>query len=214
MPLRYSPRVQTSAQAWRVNGKTKSASSRTIMNSIRHLQTALVATASRPAAAACVAILALVGPARPAGAADGCLVLLCLAAPSWRAIPQCVPPVKQVLRDLARGKPFPACVMAGAGNSASHAWASAPASCPPQYTRVFEGEGGPIYTCDYTGAVSVTVNGTPFSRTWWTLSGETVTEFSPAAKAQLGTWDTRFDDDYAAWLAALPPPAPTINSGY
>jgi hypothetical protein len=35
-----------------------------------------------------------------------------------------------------------------------------------------------------------------------------VTDFSPAAKTQLGAWDTRFDDDYAKWLASLPPPAP------
>jgi hypothetical protein len=45
------------------------------------------------------------------------------------------------------------------------------------------------------------------------MAGDTVTEFSPAAKAQLGTWDTRFEDDYAAWLAALPPPAPPTDSG-
>lgn len=150
---------------------------------------------------------------RAAHAVDGCLVLLCFAAPNWRSIPQCVPPIRQVLRDLARGKPFPTCAMAGAGNSASHAWASAPGYCPPQYTRVFDGESGPIYSCDYTGAVSVSINGAPFARTWWTMAGDSVTEFSPAAKAQLGTWDTRFDDDYAAWLAALPPPAPT-ESGY
>ena len=149
----------------------------------------------------------------PARAVDGCLVLLCFAAPSWRSIPQCVPPIKQVLRDLSRGKPFPTCGMAGGGNSASHAWASAPSYCPPQYTRVSEGESGPIYSCDYTGAVSVSVQGAPFARTWWTMDGDTVTEFSPAAKAQLGTWDTRFDDDYAAWLAALPPPAPPTDSG-
>ncbi|RZA15171.1 MAG: hypothetical protein EOP02_25220, partial [Proteobacteria bacterium] len=36
--------------------------------------------------------------------ADGCVVLLCLAAPSWRAIPQCVPPIRQLFRDLARGR--------------------------------------------------------------------------------------------------------------
>ena len=151
---------------------------------------------------------------RAAQAVDGCLVLLCFAAPSWRSIPQCVPPIRQVLRDLARGKPFPTCAMAGGGNSASHAWASAPGYCPPQYTRVFDGESGPIYSCDYTGAVSVSINGAPFARTWWTMAGDTVTEFSPAAKTQLGTWDTRFDDDYAAWLASLPPPAPAIETGY
>jgi hypothetical protein len=154
------------------------------------------------------AMAALTLTAAPARAADGCLVLLCFAAPSWRSIPQCVPPIRQVLRDLARGRPFPSCAMAGAGNSASHAWASAPGYCPPQYTRVFEGESGPIYACDYSGAVSVSINGTPFARTWWSMAGDSVTEFSPAAKTQLGAWDTRFEDDYAVWLASLPPPAP------
>jgi hypothetical protein len=167
-------------------------------------------------ALACALLVALSGAIAPrqAHAVDGCLVLLCFAAPSWRSIPQCVPPIKQVLRDLARGKSFPTCGMAGGGNSASHAWASAPGYCPPQYTRVFDGESGPIYSCDYTGAVSVSINGAPFARTWWTMAGDTVTEFSPAAKTQLGTWDTRFDDDYAAWLASLPPPAPVAESGY
>ncbi len=155
---------------------------------------------------------ALFGASQPARAVDGCLVLLCFAAPNWRAIPACVPPIKQVLRHLARSKPFPTCSMAGGGNSASHAWASAPSHCPPQYTQVSEGESSQIYACDFTGAVSVSVKGQHFSRTWWTMAGDTVTEFSPAAKAQLGTWDTRFDDDYAAWRAALPPPAPPADS--
>lgn len=143
---------------------------------------------------------------KPAHAVDGCKVLLCLAAPSWRSIPQCVPPVTQLFHDLAHGKPFPTCSMSGAGNSANHAWSNAPAFCPPQYTRIIDGESGPIYQCDYSGAISVSINGAPFSRTWWSIGGDSVTEFTPAAKAQLGTWDTRFDDDYAKWLAALPPP--------
>ena len=165
-------------------------------------------------AAVLLAFAALFGASKPAHAVDGCKVLLCLAAPSWRSIPECVPTIRQLHRDLARGKPFPVCSMAGAGNSANNAWASAPGYCPPQYTRVFDGESGPIYSCDYTGAVSVSINGAPFARTWWTMAGDTVTEFSPAAKTQLGTWDTRFDDDYAAWLASLPPPAPPTESGY
>ena len=89
-------------------------------------------------------LAALAGFTVPAHAVDGCKVLLCLAAPSWRSIPECVPTINQLHRDLARGKPFPACSMAGAGNSANNAWASAPTNCPPQYTRVFEGESGPI----------------------------------------------------------------------
>lgn len=157
-------------------------------------------------AASALVALALAATSLPARAVDGCLVLLCLAAPSWRAIPQCVSPVKQLFKDLAKGKPFPTCSMSGAGNSANHAWSSAPAFCPPQYTRALDAEGGPIYQCDYSGAISVSINGAPFSRTWWTFGGDSVTDFSPAAKTQLGSWDTRFDDDYAKWLAALPPP--------
>ena len=107
-----------------------------------------------------------------ASAADGCLVLLCFAAPSWRAIPQCVPPIREVLRDLARGRPFPTCAMAGAVNSAQHAWASAPGHCPPQYTRLVESESGSYLVCDFSGAVSVTINGAPFARTWWSMTGD------------------------------------------
>jgi len=140
----------------------------------------------------------------PVHAVDGCLVLLCLAAPSWRAIAQCVPPVRQVLRDLARGKPFPTCAMAGAGNSASHAWSSAPAFCPPQYVRAVELESGTRHECGYIGAITVAVGGAPFARTWWSMAGDSVTEFSTGAKTQLGRWDTRFDDDYFAWRATVP----------
>ena len=155
-----------------------------------------------------LAMVAIFGMSPPAHAVDGCTVLLCFAAPNWRSIPQCVPPIQQVLRDLVRGKPFPTCAMAGAGNSANNAWASAPGYCPPQYTRVSDGESGPIHSCDYTGAVSVSISGAPFARIWWSMAGYTVTEFSSVAKTQLGRWDTRFDDDYAIWLASLPPPAP------
>lgn len=139
-------------------------------------------------------------------AADGCLVLLCLAAPSWKNIAQCVDPVREVLKDLAKGKPFPSCSMSGAGNSAGNRWSSAPAYCPVQYTAFSYGESTTTAYCTYDGAIEVNVSGSLWSRTWWHLSGgDTVTEYTDAAKTQLGTWDTRFDDDYAAWLAAQPP---------
>jgi hypothetical protein len=145
---------------------------------------------------------AIAGVALPAHAVDGCQVLLCFAASDWRKVPQCVPPVRQVLRDLARGRSFPTCSMSGAGNSAQHHWAAAPTNCPPQYTHLVETDTGSYYTCDYAGAISVVVDGTPFAKTWWNMGGDTVTEFSPAAKAKLGTWDTRYDDEYQAWAAA------------
>lgn len=139
-------------------------------------------------------------------AVDGCTVLLCLAAPKWQDIPQCVPPIHQLMHDLALGKPFPVCQMSGAGNNGNHQWASAPDFCPPQYTHAVFGENAMLYSCDFSGAITVQIDGQLWSRTWWSMDGgPTSTEYSAAAKAQLGTWDPRFDDDYAAWLAAQPP---------
>jgi hypothetical protein len=142
--------------------------------------------------------------ATDAQAVDGCEVLLCLASGNWRGIQQCVPPVQQVLRDLARGRPLPTCEMGGVNNGAEHAWANPPTFCPPQYTHY-----DPDllrYSCDYAGAISVTIEGALWTHTWWTFNGDAVTEFTPAAKAQLGTWDARFEADYAAWAAAQNPP--------
>lgn len=149
-----------------------------------------------------VAILA--GSPLPALAVDGCRVMLCLAAPDWRQVKECVPTIHQLHRDLARGKRFPTCKTAGAGNSSAHTWANPPGFCPQQYTRVIERESGFDYSCDFAGAITVEVNGTLWSRTWWRADGDTRTEYSAAAKAQLGSWDRRFDADFAAWLAARP----------
>ena len=148
----------------------------------------------------------------PAFAVDGCLVLLCFAAPNWRSVSQCVPPIRQVLRDLARGKPFPTCAAAGSANTATHRWAVVPDHCPPQYTRIIAVESGVQYACDYTGSVSVNIEGALWARTWWNMGGDTVTEYTPIARSRLGTWDTRFDDDYAAWQAMLVPSAPACSS--
>ncbi len=167
-----------------------------------------IAGTRRAAALGTAFVLALAAATSTANAANGCLVLLCLAAPSWTAIPQCVPPVRQLFLDIARGQPFPRCAMAGSGNSAGNDWASAPSFCPPQYARIFDGESAPIFACDYVGAIAVRVGGQLFTRTWWSTGGDAVTEFSDAAKAALGTWDTRFDDDYARWLASQPPTPP------
>lgn len=147
--------------------------------------------------------------AHHASAAEGCLVMLCLAAPSWSSIAQCVDPVHQVLHDLARGRPFPSCDSSGGSSRAQNSWSSPPAYCPPQYTHSFT-DAGTFFTCDYDGAIEVLIDGALWSRTWWHLwGGDTVTEFTPAAKARLGSWDTRFEDDYARWLASAPPPCTT-----
>jgi hypothetical protein len=157
----------------------------------------------RLAAASSLIALATYGLSTPAHAVDGCQVLLCFAAPNWRGIPECVPPVRQVLRDLARGRGFPTCSMASSGGStANHRWASAPTNCPPQYTRLVETDTGSYYSCDYSGVVSVRIDGQTFADTWWNMAGDTVTSFSPSAKSQLGSWDTRYDEDLSAWQAA------------
>lgn len=163
----------------------------------------------RTAALACVAASLAAGP-QQAHALDGCLVLLCLAAPNWHAIPQCVPPIHQLFHDLRRGRPFPTCDMAGPGNSSNHRWASAPSFCPPQYTHEVSGESGTEYVCDYSGAISVQVDGQLWSRTWWNR-GDSVTEFTDAAKAGLQEWNTRFDEDFARWKASQPPEAPSCD---
>ena len=168
--------------------------------------TARVLKAMGSANSLIVAVL-LMTTATLAWGADGCKVLLCLASPKWQSINECVPVIHQVFRDLSRGRQFPICTMSGAGNSASHDFASPPQFCPPQYTRVQASE-PPSYWCEYAGAITVFIGGGLFTRTWWSQSGDGVTEFSPAAKSMLGTWDTRFDDEYAAWLAAQPPVSP------
>lgn len=150
--------------------------------------------------------LTLVGPS--ARAADGCKVLLCLAAPSWRNIAECKPPVEEAMHELEMGHPFPGCPMSSDGNQATHQWAAPPAYCPPQYAHAVETENGIAYWCDYVGAITVIVNGALWSRTWWAWSTDSVTEFSPEAKVQLGTWDVRFENEYAAWLASNPPSLP------
>ena len=146
-----------------------------------------------------------------ADAVDGCTVLLCLAAPKWSAVPPCVAPVRALFHDLARGRSFPKCKMGGddgKGTDASNAWAVAPTRCPPQYTHELDIGPGPLYRCDYVGAVSIVVDGALFARTWWSPKGDSVTEFTPTAKAQLGTWDPQFDIDYARWRATRPAAAP------
>lgn len=156
-----------------------------------------------------VGLTALSVSCTPAQAVDGCKVMLCLAAPKWRAIPACVPPIRQLFHDLGHGHSFPTCAIQGAGNSAANVWARAPDFCPPQYTHLLDVEPGPRYACDYTAAVSVAINGELFTRTWWNANGDSVTEFAPQAKAQLGLWDRQFDADYAKWLAS--PKAPAIT---
>ena len=162
----------------------------------------------------------------PARAVDGCKVLLCLAGP-WQSISQCVAPVEQLFSDLWNGRPFPSCNMASApgtttassslgggssaGNTMIGGWSTAPdPGCPPQYViqpmRRF-------YTCRYIGVIRVTVNGAPWSSTYWSQTGASVTNFSAAAQAQDMTQDPRWLADLAAYQAARAAAAAARLSG-
>src|SRR5262245_11958656 len=83
-----------------------------------------------------------------------------------------------------------------------------PWQLPPAVHPRRRGESGTTYTCDYAGGVTVTIEGTVFTRTWWSMGGDSVTEYTPTARTALKTWDTRFDDDYAVWFSAQAPLAP------
>ena len=151
---------------------------------------------------AAVSGLAL-GLSGPVHAVDGCKLLLCMAG-NWKNISQCEPTVREALRDVARGRGWPTCSMGG--NSASGNQYVAPEQCPEQYiTNARTDESGRIiYSCPFSGVIHVAVDGQPWSRTWWSPSGDSVVEWLPAAKAAFASspdaMDERFDRDHAAWV--------------
>ena len=70
---------------------------------------------------------------RAQDASFGCKVFLCVlaTAPSWSGIPYCVPLVKQALRDLARGRPWPVCSEGKASAPVFQPWDPCPAGLVP-----------------------------------------------------------------------------------
>jgi hypothetical protein len=189
-----------------------------------------------PSAAAAAALaVSLIGLPQTARA-DGCTVLLCLAG-NWRNISQCVPPVRKALRDLALGRSFPMCAFAelpslpgwngssgttsqdlypqhntAPRSGASLRWAQ-DGFCPPQYRTPLENESGAVthYLCDFMGAIEVSINGQLWNRTWWSVSGDSVTEWTEAARSSLpqAAADDRFERDYLLWLHRQPAAPPT-----
>ena len=100
----------------------------------------------------------------------------------------------------------PRIALSGSGGSASGNQYVAPEQCPEQYiTNAGTDESGrPIYSCPFSGVIHVAVEGRPWSRTWWSPSGDSVVEWLPAAKAAFANspdaMDERFDRDHAAWV--------------
>lgn len=142
-----------------------------------------------------------------ASAADGCVVLLCLAGP-WTQISQCVPPVNETLRDLALGKPFPACDMSGDGNKAGNTWTTE-STCPEMYS-IYGVKDGAWQRCMYPGLISVFIDGQLWSDMFWDRSGRTSTRYTDHARVQLGEQylDPKYDQDLAEWETRHPDPPP------
>ena len=148
-----------------------------------------------------------------AHAVDGCQVTLCLAG-NWRNISVCVPPVEQVLRDMALGHSFPSCAMQSAsmgttGTAQLNATAQQTTqdTCPAMFQQFQTDEMVQHYVgCTYTGTVSISIGGDPWSTLYWNASGASVISYSEAAKAQLGAgnYDTTFDNELATWIANHP----------
>lgn len=161
----------------------------------------------------CGLILMLPGQAH---AVDGCKVALCIAG-NWKNISQCKPEVEQAMHDVEKGKGWPTCDM-GSGNGAGNT-AIDPSLCPDQYKSLVQPEsGGDYWTCQFSAVVDVVIDGQPWTRLWWSPSGDSVTQWMPAARTAFANnpsaMDDRFDHDYTIWLANQPPPsAPTEPGG-
>jgi hypothetical protein len=56
-------------------------------------------------------------PMTVAQAADGCKFLLCMGAPNPMGIAECASTVRDVMRDLAKGKSLPSCALAGSSEN-------------------------------------------------------------------------------------------------
>ena len=133
----------------------------------------------------------------------GCQVLLCMANPNGAtAVAACVPPIERLWNALKHGDGFPSCSFQDSqGNDlgpskdthASHQWANG-VFCLPPY--IVQNDDRPP-TCSLAGAITVTINGSDFTRVWWRFGGDTVTEFN-TANPDLAA---QYQADLAAWQA-------------
>jgi hypothetical protein len=173
---------------------------------------------------------ALIGGATPAWAADGCKVLLCLAGP-WQSIAACISEVEQLFQDLWKGEPFPSCGFASgtpyaqdlpSGRTPAHAsaantwlaqWApAADPNCPRQYVTTFPAKGRTMYACEYVGMITVQIDGAPWSRTYWSTTGGSVTELAADAPLFAGMRSAQGIADSRVFRAAQAPVAARVRA--
>jgi len=137
-----------------------------------------------------LAAVSLIAAMSPVHADDwGCEVLLCLANPAGPlAAAACVPPIKKLWRELARGHAFPTCLTAHTSNQTYTRYDTATTrNCPPAYLY-YAGAHGTELRCALGGVVTTVVEGKPVSRIWWADETQTYTEYStysaPPSKAK------------------------------
>ena len=55
--------------------------------------------------------------------------------------------------------------------------------------------------------IHIAIEGQPWSRTWWSLAGDSVIEWLPAARTAFASrpdaMDDRFDREHAAWVLSF-----------
>lgn len=98
-----------------------------------------------------------------ANAADGCKFMLCMGAVNPMGIAECKPVIKEVLRDLKKGKGFPTCKMSdgqdskSSGSFVTHARATYTPRCP---AGMMQGQNGVVY---HSGAMPKNIRYSPFT---------------------------------------------------
>lgn len=109
-----------------------------------------------------------------------CTVALCLANPKGPTeLTECVPPIRKLFKELARGHAFPHCDMNGGGQTSGNSTRNDPTSarnCPPGYLTYHDWHSP---TCQFNGVITVTLDGTPTSRVWWNEQGSITEPLSP-----------------------------------
>lgn len=118
-----------------------------------------------------------------------CEVILCLANPQGAtAVAECVPPIKKLWRELAKGHAFPTCNMntgGASGNSASHSWANG-RNCPAQY-RYWGGIDGSELMCEFNGVVAINIASHLYTRVWWNKNESFTEDYSHGAVTPVDT---------------------------
>lgn len=114
-----------------------------------------------------------------------CEVVLCLSNPAGAtAVAECVPPIKKLWRQLARGKGFPFCDMSGGGSTPGNSVQNQRANghnCPDEY-RYWGGRHGNVPMCEFTGVVSVKIADQLYTRVWWNEGFSMTEDYSGGVK--------------------------------